>query len=194
MLDYNVNFKGRLVIDGITQNKSRWKNIAKIFKEETKGINYESRVFSDTGVLEIFVDRFERKNRAYDYISTLETREAILSEQGTKKLLAKSDRVIAKVLAKHLQFVQKLDESCKSAEEMIDKAYNYVYNIFQKNGFDPVQTNYVKEMFENIYAMELGTNKVLPEYKALKKLPGFNDAQISHMNCIRQNNIDFLLN
>ena len=181
MMDYNVNFKGRLVIDGITQNKSRWKNIAKIFKEETKGINYESRVFSDTGVLEIFVDRFERKNRAHDYISELETREAILSDQGTKDLLAQPDSVIAKILAKHLQFVQKLDESCKSADAIIDKAYNYVYNIFQKNGFNLKHTNYVNEMFENIYAMELGAKKVLPEYKALKELPGFKDANISHI-------------
>ena len=48
MMDYNVNFKGRLIIDGMTQNKTRWKNIAKIFKEETKGINYESRIFYAT--------------------------------------------------------------------------------------------------------------------------------------------------
>ena len=181
MIDYNVNFKGRLVVDGITQNKTRWKNIAKIFKEETKGINYESRVFTDTGVLEIFVDRFERKNRAYDYISDLETREALLSEQGTKDLLAQSDNVIAKILAKHLQFVQKLDESFKSADKTIDKAYNYVSNIFQKNGFDTKQTNYVNEMFDNIYAMELGASKVRPEYKALKELPGFKDAKFSHI-------------
>ena len=184
-MEYNVNFKARLVVNGITKNKARWENIAKIFKEETKGINYESRVFNDSGVLEIFVDRFERKNRAYDYISDLETREAVLSEQGTKDLLAQSDSVIAKILAKHLQFVQKLDESCKSADTIIDKAYTYVYNIFQKNGFNTEQTNYVNEMFENIYAMELGANKVLPEYKALKELPGFKDAEFSHMDSIR---------
>ena len=184
MIDNNINFKGRLNINGITKDKARWKNIAKIFKEETKGINYESRVFDDTNVLEIYVDRFERKNRAYDYISDLETREAILSKQGTEDLLAQSDNVIAKVLAKHQQFVQKLDESCKTADAVIDKAYNYVYNIFQKNGFNTNQVNYVNEMFENIYTIELGAKKVMPEYTALKKLPGFKDANLSHVNYI----------
>lgn len=38
-MDCSVNFKGRLDISEMTTNKARWKNIAKMFKEETKGIN-----------------------------------------------------------------------------------------------------------------------------------------------------------
>lgn len=43
IMDCNVNFKGRLIINGMTKDKNRWAAIAKRFKEETKGINYESR-------------------------------------------------------------------------------------------------------------------------------------------------------
>lgn len=32
-MDCNVNFRGKLDISGITTNKARWKNIAKMFKE-----------------------------------------------------------------------------------------------------------------------------------------------------------------
>ena len=110
-MDCNVNFKGRLVVDGMTKNKARWKNIAKIFKDETKGINYESRIFNKKGRLAICVDRMERKNRKFDYIEDLTTRRAILTKIGTKELLSQSDNTIAKTLAKHLQFVKKLDET-----------------------------------------------------------------------------------
>ena len=177
-MEYNVNFKGRLVTDGITANKARWKNIAKIFKEETKGINYESRVFNNGNTLEIFVDRIRQKNKAYNYVDEFESREAILTLEGTKELLSQSDNIVAKTLAEHLKFVQKLDNNCKLANKTIDKAFNNIYNIFTKNGFN---TEYVDKMFEEIYASELGSTKVVHEYKNLRNLPGFKDAEISHV-------------
>ncbi len=62
-MDCNVNFKGRLIINGMTKDKNRWAAIAKRFKEETKGINYESRIFDDKGKLEIYTDRLNRKKQ-----------------------------------------------------------------------------------------------------------------------------------
>ena len=35
-MDYNINFKWKLVIDGMSQNKARWKKIAKAFNKEAK--------------------------------------------------------------------------------------------------------------------------------------------------------------
>jgi hypothetical protein len=81
-------------------------------------------------------------------------------------------------LAEHLKFVQKLDNNCKLANKTIDKAFNNVYNIFTKNGFN---TEYVDKMFEEIYASELGSTRVVQEYKNLRNLPGFKDAEISHV-------------
>ena len=178
-MDCNVSFNGRLVVVGMTKNNARWKNIAKIFKEETKGIDYESRIFDNDNRLEIFVDRINRKNRTFDYIDEFNSREAILTEQGSKELLAKPDNMIAKILAQHVKFVQKLDNGYKLAEKTIDDAYDKVYKIFVKNGFD---TKHVNEMFDNVYALELGNSKVVSEYNDLRKLPGFKDAEMSHVN------------
>ncbi len=180
-MDCNVNFKGRLVVDGMTKNKARWKNIAKIFKDETKGINYESRIFNKKGRLAICVDRMERKNRKFDYIEDLTTRRAILTKIGTKELLSQSDNTIAKTLAKHLQFVKKLDESCKLADTTLNNIYAKTLKIFKKNGFS---TAFVLRMFDTVYVEELGQSKMLSEYKALKELTGFKDVTLSHVGFI----------
>ena len=180
-MDCNVNFKGRLIVDGITKNKNRWENIAKIFNEETKGINYESRIFDSSDKLEIYVDRMERKNRKYDYIEDLTTREAILTKKDSKELLSQSDKDIAKTLAKHLQFVKKLDESCKQASKMLDDSFDIMLKMFKKNGYN---TEYVNKMFDNVYADEIGQSKVITEYKDLRELPGFKEATISHVDYI----------
>lgn len=180
-MDCNVNFKGRLVVNGMTKNKTRWENIAKIFKEETKGINYESRVFDDNGTLEIFVNRFDNPRRKFDCIDDLTTREAVLSKKGTEALLSQPDNVIAKILAKHMQFVKKLDDSYKQAETMFEKVYNKVCNIFDKNGFD---TECVNEMFEDVSTRALSQEKVASDYHELKGLIGFQDAEISHVDYI----------
>ncbi len=177
-MENNVNFKGRLLIEGITVNGARWENIAKIFKEETKGINYESRVFNNDKKLEIFVDKFKRRNKGFDYIDEFEPRQALLTSEGTKELLSLPDNIVAKTLAEHLKFVQKLDKSCKLADENIDKAISKVHDIFTKNGFD---SEIVEKMFEDVYASELGSTKVVNEYKNLRNLPGFKDAEISHV-------------
>ena len=180
-MNCNVNFKGRLNTDGITENNNRWKTIAKIFKEETKGIDYESRIYDNTDRLEIYVDRIERKNRKYDIIEDLTTREAILTIEGTKELLSQPDDIIAKTLAKHLQFVKKSDDSYKQADVMLDDLFDNVCKIFKKNGFG---TECVHEMFENVSARDLSQLKIAPEYKALKELPGFKGAEISHIDYI----------
>lgn len=83
-MDCSVNFKGRLDISEMTTNKARWKNIAKMFKEETKGINYESSVYDDNKVLEIYVNRMSRRNRNFDYIDDLTPRTATLTPKGTE--------------------------------------------------------------------------------------------------------------
>lgn len=180
-MDCNVNFKGRLIVDGMQKNQARWKNIAKIFKEETKGINYESRIFNTKNGLNICVNRMERKNRNFDYIEDLTTRQANLTKQGTKELLSQSDDTIAKTLAKHLQFVQKLDESCKLADTILNNSYDKVLKIFKKNGFS---TGFVLRMFDTVYVEEMGQSKMLSEYKALKELAGFKDAGLSHVGFI----------
>lgn len=178
-MDCSVNFKGRLDISEMTTNKARWKNIAKMFKEETKGINYESSVYDDNKVLEIYVNRMSRRNRNFDYIDDLTPRTATLTPKGTEELLSQPDDVIAKILAKHLQFVQKLDENCKKAENILNNAYYKVGKLLYKNGFKPEN---VDEIFSPISASEIGHKNVLTEYKSLRELTGFKDAEMSHVN------------
>lgn len=181
-MDSNINFRGRLVIDGMTTNKARWKNIAKMFKDETRGINYESRIFDDTNVIEIYTDRLPNKNRKYDFIDEFTSRDAILTNEGSEELLSQPDSVIAKILSKHLQFVKKLDDSCKQADKALNEAFSSVLKAFQKND---INRNYVDDMFENLpTADEIGQIKVLPEYNELKELAGFKDAKLSHISHI----------
>jgi hypothetical protein len=177
-MDYNVNFKGRLVIDGMTQNKTRWKNIAKIFKEETKGINYESRIFDNSNVLEVFVDRLPKKNRAYDCIDDFNSRELALTQKGTKELLAQPDGVIAKILAKHLQFIQNIDKYYKLAENTLDNAFGKVASIFEKKGFG---IEHIQNIFDDVSPMALIEEKIISEEKELRILPGLKDANIENI-------------
>lgn len=176
-MDCNVNFTGRLNIDYMPKNNARWKNIAKIFKEETKGIHYESGIQENNGVLEVYVNRLERKNRKYDCIDDLCSRMAILTKRGTKELLSQPDNVVAKVLARHMQFVKILDDNYKKADDIISKAYTKAYNIFKKNGFD---TKSIDEMFESVCTDEIAQRQTASKYYELKKLTGFQDAEISH--------------
>lgn len=178
IMDCNVNFKGRLIINGMTKDKNRWAAIAKRFKEETKGINYESRIFDDKGKLEIYTDRLNRKNRRYDCIDDLTSREAFLTEKGTEELLSQSDDVIARILAQHLKFVKKLDENFKQADVMINDLLEKVSRTFKRNGFD---TKNISDVFNSDSPNYLAQVKVAPEYDALKKLPGFKDAEMSHI-------------
>lgn len=78
-----------------------------------------------------------------------------------------------------MQFVQKLDESCKKAEGVLDQAYRRVGELLSKNGFNAENVN---EMLSNASASEIGQKKVLPEYNALKEMPGFKDAEMTHVN------------
>ena len=178
MMDYNVNFKGRLIIDGMTQNKTRWKNIAKIFKEETKGINYESRIFDDSNVLEVFVDRLPKKNRAYDCIDDFNSRALALTPKGTKELLAQPDGVIAKILAKHLQFIQNIDKYYKLADDTLDEAFGKIVKIFNKHGFN---SKHIQNIFDDVYPTTLIEEKILSEEKELRNLPGLKDANIENI-------------
>ena len=125
------------------------------------------------------VNRMSRRNRNFDYIDDLTPRTATLTPKGTEELLSQPDDVIAKILAKHLQFVQKLDENCKKAENILNNAYYKVGQLLYKNGFKPEN---VDEIFSPISASEIGQKNVLTEYKALRELTGFKDAEMSHVN------------
>ena len=178
-MDCNINFQGKLVVGGVAANNPRWRKIAQIVKEETKGINYESRVFETDGSLNVYVDRINRKNRKnIDCIDDFCSREANLTGQGTKELLSKPDNVVGKILAQHMKFVKNLDDSYKQADIMLDKAFEKVCNLFKKNGYDlePVQ-----EMFD-VSTRDIAMGKVSQEYRALRKAPGFQDADISHVS------------
>lgn len=155
-MDNNINFTGRLLINGMTTDKARWKNIAKLFKEETRGTGYESRVFDDTGNLEVFVDRIERKNRKFDLIDDLTTREATLTPEGTQELLSQSDETIAKILSQHLKLVKNFDSSYKKASTVIDEAMNKVFKIFKKNNLG---TESINDMFESVDPSDIRKSK-----------------------------------
>lgn len=172
-MNCNVNFKGRLDISEVEADKARWRNISKIFKEETKGINYETRVYYSGDKIQIFTDRIDRKNRPSDIVDKFESRDLYIPEEGAKDLLAQPDDVVAKVLAEHVKFVQKLDNSCKLANTMLNKAFGKLCAMFEANGFD---TECVYKMFGGMDCRELGRSKVVSEYQALKKLPGLEDA------------------
>lgn len=93
----NTNFQARLDISSVKSNKARWKNIAKVFKEETKLIPDET--------VKIIEHEFDTSIIAgvYPEMRTIGEIEAITFNKTLDDLLKKnSDETIAKKLYKLL--------------------------------------------------------------------------------------------
>ena len=142
-----TNFQARLDISRMKSNKTRWQNIAKIFREETKHIPDET--------MKIVEHDIDTSITALTYEKFLElgALEAITFNSILENLLKKnSDDIVAKKLAKLLDIGM-------VAESRKNKAFDKFENLAAKQSWLPKDEFVEKRQIEYAAIEEAAINK-----------------------------------
>ncbi len=106
------NFTARLDLTNIKLNKTRWKNISKMFEDKTQKANYTFELSDSNRQLDIYALPDELEDVEHS---------CTLSKEGTKKLMEESDEKITQKLIKLLNIFTHQDNVRTTAVEFLQK-------------------------------------------------------------------------
>lgn len=137
-INNNINFTAKLNIKALTNNKSRWKNIATEFERQTLKLKDDALVLTNDNELEICKHYGPKVTTIYSRLQELS-----LTNECTQKLMQLSDEKIAKKLAYILNIFKKEEETAKVFCHM-DK----IGNIKNKSGNTNIDSDLVSKMLD----------------------------------------------
>ncbi len=124
------NFTARLDLTNIKLNKTRWKNISKMFEDKTQKANYTFELSDSNRQLDIYA--FPEELEDVEHSCTI-------SKEGTKKLLEASDEKITQKLVKLLNIFTHQDNIRTTAVDFLQKLekndkYGTLTTSYYENG------------------------------------------------------------
>ena len=137
-INNNINFTAKLNVRALTDNKSRWKNIAAEFERQTLKLKDDTLVLTNDNELEIAKHYGPKVTTPMSKLQYL-----LLTNECTEKLMQLSDEKIAKKLAQILNIFKK--------EEKIQHASSILYDVSKtknKNGNTNIDKDLVYKMLD----------------------------------------------